>query len=103
MRLARLAEVAGAGVERAVDADEIARIGTELRHARALRRRVGRLLRPEAAVAAAVVRRADGAAAGVRDGPEARRAVRHHDADSAAALALDANAVRADARTAPVE
>src|SRR5918994_80268 len=41
--------------------------------------------------------------AGVGHGPEARRAVRHHHAHRAAAVALDADAVRADARTAAVE
>ena len=47
---------------------------------------------PEAAVAAARVGRADRAAAGLRDRPEARRAVRDHDAGRPAALALHADA-----------
>ena len=54
----------------------------------------GRLLRPEAAVAAAVVGRAQRAAPGLGHRPQAGRAVRHHHADVAAPLALDADAVR---------
>src|SRR5579859_3112031 len=46
------------------------------------------LHRPEAAVAAAVVRGAERSAAGVRDRAEAGRAVGDHDADRAAPLAL---------------
>ena len=62
----------------------------------------GRLHRPEAAVAAAVVGRAECAAAGVRDRPEAGRAVGDHHADVAARLALEADAVRRDLRPAAV-
>ena len=92
------------GVEGAVDAHEVALARPRARHPRAQRRGVRRLHRPEAAVAAAVVGRAERAAAGVGDRPEARRAVRDHHADVAAPLALDADAVRAASRgRAPVE
>ena len=67
------------------------------------RDRVRRLHRAEAAVAAAVVGRAERAAAGVGDRAEARRAVRDHDADVAAPLALHADARRRDVRPPAVE
>src|SRR5215207_4276877 len=98
MRLARLPELLRAGVEAAVDPDEIALARAELRHAAAQRRAVGRLHRSEAAIAAAVVGGADRSTAGVRHRTKARRAVRDGHADGAAALALDADAVRAHAR-----
>src|SRR5512141_129061 len=65
--------------------------------------RVRRLHRPEAAVATAVVRRAERAAARVGDGAEARGAVRDHHADVATPLALGADAGRCDLGTAPVD
>ena len=63
----------------------------------------GRLHRPEAAVAAAVVGGAERAAAGVGDRTEAGGAVGDHDADVAAPLALDADAVRGDRRAAVLQ
>ncbi len=84
-------------LKRAEDAHQVAAGATPSARATSARAsaRVRRLLRPEAAVAAAVVGRADRAAAGLRHRPEAGRAVRHHDADVAAQLALDADAVGA--------
>src|SRR4051794_23072636 len=83
----------GTGVERPVEADEIA-LGHAVRgQPGAEGARVRGLHRPEAAVAAAVIARAQRAAARVRDGAEAWRAVRDHDAHVAPPLALDAHAV----------
>ncbi len=64
---------------------------------------VGGLHRPEAAVAAAVERGAQRAAAGLGDRAEARGAVGHHHADVALLLALDADAVVGHDRLAPDE
>src|SRR4029453_6901427 len=94
MGLARLAERRRAGVECAVDAHQVSIGKPQLLQPRGQSRRVGGLHRPEAAVAAAVVGRAQRTAAGVRDRTEARCAVGDHDADGVAALALDADAVR---------
>src|SRR5262245_49175761 len=102
-RLALLPERRGRGVERAVDAHDVALVDAEPAEPAAERARVRRLHRAEAAIAAAVVARAQCAAAGVGDRPEARRAVRDHHADVAAALALDADAVRRDRRAAAVQ
>src|SRR5579859_3205001 len=65
--------------------------------------RVGTLHRAVAAVASAVVSGADRAASRVGDGAEARRPAGHHDADRAAPLALDADAVVPDDGRPPVE
>ena len=65
-------------------------------------RSVGRFHRPVAAIAAAPVRRANRAAAGMSYRPETRRALHHH-ADRAALLALDADAVSGDRRLAAGE
>ena len=82
------------GVEGAIEALEVALAACRAASSqRAERRRVRRLHRPVAAVAAAVEGRAERAAAGVRHRPEAGRAVRHHHADVAPELALDADAV----------
>src|SRR5262245_35746199 len=80
-RLALLPEGRGRGMERAIDAHDVALLHAEPAEPAAERARVRRLHRPEAAVAAAVVARAQRAAARVRDRPEARRAVRDHHAD----------------------
>ena len=68
-------------------------VDAEQRQAPGKRRRVRRILRAEAAVTAAVVAGAEGAAAGVRDRPQARRSVGDHNADIAGELALQTNAV----------
>src|SRR6478609_4402072 len=103
MALGLVVERRGARVEGAVYAHEIDVIGTELGHAVAERSRVRRLHRAEAPVAPAVVGGAQGAAARVGDRTEAGRAVGDHDADGPAALALDADAVCANARAPAVE
>src|SRR6185295_2572741 len=64
---------------------------------------VGTVLRAEAAVAPAGERRAEGAAAGLRDRAQALRAVGDGHADVAALLALDAHAVRWDLGTAALQ
>src|SRR5512133_854620 len=102
-RLALGAERGRAGVEGAVQADHVALGQPVTRHPGRERPGVGLLHRPEAAVAAAVVARAQGAAAGVGHRAQARRSVRDHHADVAAALALDADAVPGDLRLALVE
>src|SRR3954469_3024288 len=76
-------------VEAAVEPHDVALGQAVLRQPGTERVAVGRFHRPEAAVAAAVVARAQRATAGVRQGAEARRAVRDHHAHVAAALALD--------------
>src|ERR1035438_4816629 len=81
-----------ARVERAVHANQVDVVQVELAHPGAQRPGVGRLHRPEAAVAAAIERRAQSAAAGVRHRAQARRAVSDHDAVVAAQLALLADA-----------
>ncbi len=91
------AERRRAGVEGAVHAHQVDVLGAELAMRALERRGVRRLHRPVAAVAAAVVGGADRAAAGVGDRAQAGRAVRDHHAHGAAALALDADAVRAHA------
>ena len=63
-------------------------------------RRVRRLHRAEAAIAAAPERGADRAASGMRHRPKAGRALDHH-ADGAALLAFDADAVRGNRGFAP--
>ncbi len=67
------------------------------------RRSVRRLLRPETAVAAAVMARAQDAAARLRDGAETRRAVRDHYAQIALALAVEADTVRRHIRLAAIQ
>src|SRR5271157_772635 len=64
---------------------------------------IGRFFWPEAAIAAAVVSGAQGAAPGQGDGSEARCAVRDHDANGAAPLALHAHAVRRGHRLSAVQ
>ena len=92
--LGLLPERLGVGVEGAEDARAMSRRAMPSARARAAERSgVRRLHRPEAAVAAAVVGRAERAAAGMGDRAEAGRAVRDHHADIALQLALDADAV----------
>ena len=92
-----------ARVEGAVEADEVDLLGAQPPEPAGQRGGVGRLHRPVAAVAAAVVGGAERPAAGVGDRSEAGRAVGDHDAHVAAALALDAHAARRDGRPALVE
>src|SRR6266540_3203355 len=102
-RLALGAERRRAGVEGAVQSHDVALGQPVTRHPRRERPRVGLLHWAEAAVAAAVVARAQRAAAGVGHRAQARRAVGDHHADVAAALALDADTVAGDLRLALVE
>src|SRR5919198_4163454 len=101
--LALRGERSRAGVERAVEAHDVALRQAVPRQPGAQRTGVGLLHRAEAAVAAAVVARAQRPTAGVRHRAHARRAVGDHDADVAAPLALHADAVRGDLRLALVE
>src|SRR4051812_317658 len=103
MRFTRGAERLGVGVERPVDAYEVHLLHPETGEPRAERLGAWRLHRAEAPVAPAVVGGAQRAAARMGDRPEARRAVGHHHADVAAALALDAHAVRGDGGPAVVQ
>src|SRR5450755_2642460 len=81
-----------ARVERAVHANQVDVVYVELAHPGAQRCGVGRLHRPEAAVATAIERRAQRTATGVRHRAQAGRAVSDHDAVVAAQLALLADA-----------
>ena len=103
MRIAFLLELGTGRVERAEDVVQLPFGGAESLAPAREGGRVRGLLGPEAAVAAAVVRRADRPAPRVRDRPEARSSVRDHHADVAAPLALDADALRGDARLSPVQ
>src|SRR6476646_8014168 len=89
-RLALGAERRGAGIERAVQPYDVLLGHAVAGHPRPECGGVGLLHRSEAAIAAAVVARAQRPAAGVRDGAHARRAVGDHHAHVAAALALHA-------------
>src|SRR5665213_1875933 len=98
MLLALVPEWLGAGVEAPEEAEDVGfGHAVDLQPVRE-RLRVRRVLRAEAAIAAPGVRRADGTAASLGDRPEAWRPVSNSDADSAAPFALDAHAVRRDAR-----
>src|SRR5688572_15110875 len=101
--IVRVSVTEGLGVEGPVDAHEVDLVHPEALQPRVQRLRPRGLHRAEAAVAAAVVGRAQRAAAGVRDRAEAGRAVGDHHADVAGALALDADAVRGDRGTELVE
>ena len=97
MALALLPEISALGVEGAEGAH--AGLGAalpEVGQSAAQRGRVRRFHRAEAAVAAALVGRAERVAAGVRHRAQAGRAVRDHHADRAAPLALEADAVGRD-------
>src|SRR5512133_1612441 len=96
VRLALGPERRRAGVERAIQAHDVALGQVVTGQPAPERARIGLLHRPETAVAAAVVARAQRTAAGVRHRAQARRAVSDHHADVAAALALDAHAVTGD-------
>src|SRR5262249_59610106 len=78
-------------VEGAVDPDHVPLVHAEPLEPAREGRSVRRLHRAEAAVAAAVIARAERAAAGVGHGPEAGRALGHHHADVPRSLALDTN------------
>ena len=97
-----LAERRLADVERAVDALDVALAHAAGGELAAQCRRVRRLHRTEAAIAAAIVRRADRAAAGMRDRAETRDAAHQH-AGGAAQLALDAHTVRRRVRLARIQ
>src|SRR6516162_10835991 len=103
MRFGLLAERGGVGVERAEHPGQVGMVDAEPLPPGRQRGGVGCLHRPEAAVAAACVRRAQRAAPGVRHRAEAGRAVRDHHAGDPGALALDAHAVPADVRPAAVQ
>src|SRR5512140_2963849 len=92
MELALLAERLGARVERTEGAHEARRRNAESAPEGRERGGVRRLHRPEASEAAAVEGRAQRVAARLRDGAEARRPVRDHDARRAAPLALETDA-----------
>src|SRR4051794_27741210 len=94
--IVRVSVTEGLDVEGPVHAHEVDLFHPQAREPRVERLRTRGLHRAEAAVAAAVVGRAERAAAGVGDRAQARRAVRDHHADVARALALDADAVRGD-------
>src|SRR5690349_7697744 len=100
MLLALDAERLRPGIEPPECADELIVTHTQALPPLTERLGVRALHRAVAAVAATVVCRADRAAAGMGDRPEARRALRHHHAHRAAALALDADAVARDLGTA---
>src|SRR5689334_3534803 len=87
-----LAEWLLADVERAVDSLDVTLAHAAGGELAAQRWRVRRLHRAEAAIAAAIVRRADRTASGMRDRPKAGNAA-HQYARRAAQLALDADAV----------
>src|SRR5690348_13641519 len=89
-----------ADIERTEDALDVAPAHAAGRELAAERGRVRRLLRPIAAVAAAVVRRTDRPAASMRHRPQARNAAHQH-ASRAAQLAFDAHAVLWHIRLAP--
>src|SRR5947209_18160984 len=89
------------GIERTIEPVQVALGRAELGKLLRQRHRVRRLHRPVAAVAAAVVARAERAAAGMGDRAKARRAVRDHHADIALQLALDAHAMRRHRRLPP--
>src|ERR1035441_10676733 len=78
MCLACPPERLGVGVEGAVHAHQVHFVGALLAHLSAQGRGVRSLHRPVAAVAAAIIGRADRTAAGVGDGAEARCAVGDH-------------------------
>src|SRR4051812_48791893 len=100
MALGLQAEGLGVGVEGAVETVDVAFARADLGQFLRQRDGVRRLHRSVAAIAAAVEARAERAAAGMGDRPQARRAVGNHHADIAFELALDADAVRRHRRLA---
>src|SRR5512147_1213728 len=103
IRLALAAEGSRRGVVGAEHVPDLLPRGALLRQPAGEARRIRRLNRAEAAVAAAAERRTQVAAAGLRHRTQAGDAARHHDADRARALALDALAVVRDVRRPIVE
>src|SRR5208282_1849879 len=101
MGLALFAERLGSRVEGAEDSSDIAPLHAERRELACDRSSVRTLGRPEAAVAAAAIGRADRPAAGLGDGTEAGCSLRHHNADGAAQFAFVTDAVTGDRRLAP--
>src|SRR5579862_4440830 len=93
MPIALLAEGPRVRVEASVDALQGMLLHAELAEATAQRRGIRCLHGAEASVAAAVIGWTERAAAGMGHRPHAGGAVRHHHADIAPELALDADAV----------
>src|SRR5664279_968547 len=93
MAVGFLAELVGVGVEGTVDALQFALAHADGGKLATQGRRIRRFHRTEAAIAAAIVARAERAAAGVGDRAKTRRAVGDHDADVALQFALNADAV----------
>src|ERR1019366_3508057 len=92
--LALLAEGRRARVKGPIDTGEVTLAHAKLTQLGAQSGRVGALHRAITTIATAVVGWADGVASGVRDRPQAGRAVGDGHADVSPQLALDANAVR---------
>src|SRR5262245_26799356 len=103
MRFTLPAEGRGPCVEVAVDLYQVQLPDAQAAEPRAQRNSVRRLLRPVAAVTAAIICRAKRAAAGVSHRPETGRPVRDQHADVSAQLAFHADAVRRSVRLALVE
>src|SRR6516225_6042443 len=91
----------GSRVEGAKDPADIALRHTEREELACDRRGVRGLGRPEAAIAAAAIGRADRAAAGLRDGAKAGCSPGDHDANGAPQFAFMTDAVPGDRRLAP--
>src|SRR5262245_8207422 len=103
MRFTLPAEGRGPCVEVAVDLYQVQLPDTHAAEPRAQRNRVRRLLRPVAAVTAAIICWAKRAAAGVSHGAETGRAVRDQHAHVSAQLAFHADAVGRRVRLALIE
>src|SRR6186997_214775 len=99
----RVAERLGTRVEGLEDTLDAALAESELAEPRDHRRGVRRLHRAEAAVAPTVVRRTQGAAAGVGHRSETGSPVCDRDTDDPSRLALRADAGRGDSRLAAVQ
>src|SRR6516165_8665005 len=93
MGLALFPERLGGGVEGPEDPRDIALRHAERGESPGDSGSVRALARPEATVTAAAISRADRAAAGLRDGTQARCPMRDHDANRAAQLAFVTDAV----------
>src|SRR5450755_2424688 len=93
MSIAFFAERIGIGVERAVELRQLALAQAEFLDVLGEAGGIGALLRTEAAVATAVVARAQAAAPGMGDGPQAGRSVRDHHAHLTAEFAFETDAM----------
>src|SRR5262245_14365575 len=103
MRFTLPAKRLGPRIESAVGECQFFFLHPQATEPRAQRNRVRRLLRPVAAVAAAVICRAKGATTGVSHWAETGRAVRDQHAHVSAPLAFHADAVRRSVRLTLVE